>query len=94
MSVQIVPLIQQDDQITLVKERAEELINLIKDTHPEARFVGPTYWAEENLWLIDAYFEGDDVALQSRLSERETDILLEEEVWLGVLCLPLDAHPA
>jgi hypothetical protein len=82
---------EQDHQLALVKERAEELMALVKAKHPEARFIGPRYWTEEDLWLIDAYFEGEDFELQDRLSERETDILLDDDIWLCTLFLPLDA---
>ncbi len=43
--------------------------------------------------LFDAYFDdGDDFELEEKLAERETDILLDDDIWLGVLLLPLSAY--
>ncbi len=82
-----------DSYKTLLKERATELIEMVRLRHPDARFTGPTYWAGEELWFFDAYFDdGEDFELQEKLSERETDILLEDKIWLAVLLLPLSAY--
>ncbi len=73
---------------------AEELISLVTDKYPRACFIGPTHSDEENLWLIEAYFDdGEDFELQDHLSEREIDILLAEDIWMGTLCLPLAEFP-
>ncbi len=78
-----------------VLNRAEELMGLVKARHSQARFIGPTYSPEEDLWLIEAYFdEAEDFELQDHLSEYETDILLADNIWLCVLCLPLAEIPA
>jgi len=90
MNVLIPPIQTKAD--AQVMERASELMEIIRARHPDARFIGPTYSPEEDLWLIDAYFDqGEDPDLQDQLSERETDILLEDGLWLCVLCLPADA---
>ncbi|HBY93741.1 MAG: hypothetical protein M5U01_26710 [Ardenticatenaceae bacterium] len=76
-----------------VSHHANELIALIRHRHPEARFRGPFYWSHEHLWVIEAFFNhGEDFELQELLSERETDILLANGIWLVVLPLPLSAH--
>lgn len=73
--------------------QAEQLIALIRTRHADARVRGPTYWSEENLWIIDAFFDhGEDFELQARLSERETDILLSEGIWLCVVLMPSAAY--
>jgi hypothetical protein len=78
---------------TLFNERADELIEMVRTRHPEARFYPPAYWAGEQLWLINAFFDnGEDFELEDKLSERETDILLEDNIWLGVLLMPLSAY--
>ena len=82
-----------DDYKILFKERATELIEMVRVRHPDAHFTGPSYWAGEELWLFDAYFDdGEDFELQSKLAERGTDILLDDNIWLGVLLLPLSAY--
>jgi len=83
----------QERILELVKEQANELMALVEAKHPEVRFVGPMYWPDENMWLVDAYFEGEDFELEDQLSERETDILLEDDICLSVLCMPLEAFP-
>jgi predicted flap endonuclease-1-like 5' DNA nuclease len=63
-----------------------ELAEIIRFRHPKARFRGPTYWPEEQLWLIETFFDGDeDFELQERLSQYETDILVNEGIWLCVI---------
>lgn len=88
--------IQKDDIVrnnALFKERANELIEMVRRRHPDAHFTGPTYWEGDELLLFDAYFdEGEDFELENQLSERETDILLDDNIWLGVLLLPLSAY--
>jgi len=56
---------------TLFKERATELIEMVRSRHPDAHFTGPTYWAGEELWFFDAYFDdGEDFELEGKLAER------------------------
>ncbi len=68
-------------------------MNMVRARHPSARFRGPIYWADEGLWVIDAFCDhGEDFELQAQLSERETDILLNEGIWLCVVLMPSDAY--
>ncbi len=79
---------------TRVLRYATELIELVRARHPEAQFQGPSYWSDERLWVIDAFFnQGEDFELQERLSERETDILLEEGIWLCLVPSSLLTDP-
>jgi hypothetical protein len=73
---------------------AGELMEMVRTRHPEALFSGPYYWPDEGLWLIDAHVENtEDFELREQLSERETDILDDEGIWLCTLLLPL-AEPS
>lgn len=77
----------------IINKRASELIEMVHTHHPKARVIGPTYWSDEPLWLIDAFFDdGEDFELQESLSERSTDILLEDGICMGVLLMPLSAY--
>jgi hypothetical protein len=77
-----------------MNQYAAELISLVQASHPAALFLVPNYWPDEQLWLIDAFFDqGEDFTLQERLSERETDILLDHGLWFCVLLLPLADYP-
>ncbi|HRJ40335.1 MAG: hypothetical protein KJZ86_05945 [Caldilineaceae bacterium] len=79
---------------TRVLRYATELIELVRARHPEARFYGPTYWPDESLWVVDAFFkQGEDFELQEQLSERETDILLKEGIWLCLVPSSFAANP-
>jgi hypothetical protein len=72
---------------------ANELMSLVRARHIDAQFHGPTYWPEESLWVIDAFFaQGEDFDLQEQLSARETDILLSDGVWLCVVPMPLSFY--
>lgn len=85
--------IDTDRNNTLLKQRATELIEMVRSRHPDAHFTGPTYWEGDELLLFDAYFDdGDDFELEEKLAERETDILLDDDIWLGVLLLPFSAY--
>ncbi|MBI3361400.1 MAG: hypothetical protein HY023_09855 [Chloroflexi bacterium] len=76
-----------------VAYHASELIALVRAKHPEARFHGPTYWSDEGLWVIEAFFDhGEDFELEDRLSERETDILLTEDMWFCVIPASLSLY--
>ena len=78
---------------SLVNEKVQELMRLVRDRHPDARFVGPMPGPEEGLWIIDAYFgNGEDDELCEELGRRETDILLNDGLWLSVLCLPASEY--
>ena len=89
MSVDTLALPQTEARETHVNEYAFELIELVRVRHPEARFRGPLYWADERLWIIEALFDhGEDFDLEEQLSERETDILLAESIWLCGIPMP------
>ena len=76
-----------------VMHYASELMTMVRTRHADAQFHGPTYWPSEQLWVIDAFFDqGEDFELQAQLSERETDILLVEGLWLCVLPKPLSFY--
>jgi hypothetical protein len=72
---------------------ANELMNLVLVRHAKAQFRGPWHRPDEQLWVVEAYFDdGEDFELQEQLSERETDILLKENLWLCVVPLPVAAY--
>jgi hypothetical protein len=84
---------QTDSRQKQLAHYADELINLVLARHTEAYFRGPWYRPDDQLWVVDAYFDdGEDFELQEQLSERETDILLAEDLWFCVLLLPLSAY--
>ena len=93
MSVDTPILSQTEVRETRVNEHAFELIELVRARHPEAQFHGPLYWADEQLWIIEALFDhGEDFDLEEQLSERETDILLMEGIWLCVIPMPFSVE--
>lgn len=92
MSVETVVAQAEVPQLQIAR-LADGLIELVRSRHPEAQFHGPTYWPEERLWIIEAYFDhGEDFELQEQLSERETDLLLAESIWLCVIPMPMSLY--
>lgn len=78
-----------------IEHFADELADLVRSRHKQSYFRGPWYHADEQLWVIEAYFDaGEDFDLQEELSRRETDILLETNLWFCVLPMPLATFPA
>jgi len=79
------------EQTAAVSKYGQELINMVKAKYPQARFIGPYYWPGEDMWLIDAYFDiAEDFELSERLAHHENDILLESDILLGTLCMPME----
>lgn len=95
MTLKIIDTQHTDFLDTKLDDYASELIGIVRSRHPKAFFRGPVYWSEEQLWLIEAFFDsGEDFELQEQLSQRETDILLTEGIWLCVLPIPLSNYHA
>jgi hypothetical protein len=75
-----------------VSKYGQELIDMIKAKYPQAHFIGPYYWPVESIWLIEAYFDtAEDFELSENLADRGTNISLETGIFLGTLCMPMEA---
>lgn len=73
-----------------VEESAGELKSLIRQRYPEAIFEGPYFWDEMGLWLLDTHSRADNFDLRSLVSDLELELLLNEDIGLLVIPLPLD----
>jgi hypothetical protein len=77
------------DVINRVEKFAGALESLIRQYYPEAIFEGPYFWEEMGLWLLDTYSLADDFDLRSLVSDLELELLLNEDIGLLVIPLPL-----
>jgi hypothetical protein len=66
---------------------------MVRARYPDVRFRGPVYWPDEDLWLISAYLDdNEDFELREQLSNREMDILIDEDIPMLVLLLPSSSY--
>jgi hypothetical protein len=76
-----------------VNQHARELKQMVRARYPDVRFRGPVYWPDEDLWLISAYLDdNEDFELREQLSNREMDILIDEDIPMLVLLLPSSSY--